>query len=303
MELLDCALASLMPLPLEQRNELVDATTYDVEALTLAERARLSRLMDREGTVVVVPPRAAKRPIRHYRNALRFMVNEGQSISAIAVAGGCGSVLGVAALARNVADYYGIDVAGVVTGYGLDDLISEAFGGAMFFGSIDRIIHAGRIAIERLLARTTSLSSAAPALSQTGGVDPTDARFLLPGTSDVGTLYDILTASTSLRLVLGHSRGNVVVSLALAHFVQELHGEHHPHLNSMTIVTLGAVVDIHPAFVRQHQFLGSRDYLGAMNSQLSRPHRVVPGAGHHLNRRIPMPLRVQTVLESVPLGG
>jgi hypothetical protein len=103
---------------LKKRNQIVDSLFYDVGALTPREQDQLSPHIEREATIVVVSPREAGAGIRHYKNALRFMLREGDSVRAVVVAGVGSSVLGTAALARNVADHYGIDVAGIVTGYG-----------------------------------------------------------------------------------------------------------------------------------------------------------------------------------------
>ena len=77
------------------------------------------------------------------------MNDEGDRIEGIALAGVGSSGLGTAALARNVADAYGVDVAGIVTGYGMADVLSEALGGWFFYGTIDR----WRLALEQLYER------------------------------------------------------------------------------------------------------------------------------------------------------
>jgi hypothetical protein len=107
------------------------------QLLSFVSQAGLSPFIDREGSIIVVSPSNSGRSIRHYKNALRFMMKEGDTVSAIAVAGVGSSVLGTAALARNVADKYGFDVAGVVSGYGFTDLITESIGGWFFYGMID----------------------------------------------------------------------------------------------------------------------------------------------------------------------
>jgi hypothetical protein len=158
-------IASLPFLAYKQRNAVLDNFFYDSTSLTLAERAKLSPLVDREGIVLVVPPSNADRQIRHYERALRFMNREGATIRAIAIAGVGRSTLGTAALARNVADALGIDVAGIITGYGVSDVMTEALGGWLAFGAADRISHT----IEKFFDR-------------------------LPGDNEVSTLAEILLA-------------------------------------------------------------------------------------------------------------
>ena len=127
--------ASLPFFSYRQRNAVIDNFFYDNASLTLEEKAKLSPLVDREGSIIVVPPSNSDRQIRHYKRALRFMNKEGAAIRAIAVAGVGSSALGTAALARNIADALDTDVAGIVTGYGLSDVMTEALGGWFAFGA------------------------------------------------------------------------------------------------------------------------------------------------------------------------
>ena len=69
---------SLPFLGYKQRNAALDTVFYDTKRLSLEERAKLTPLADREGSIIVVPPRNSDRKIRHYRSALRFMTKEGQ---------------------------------------------------------------------------------------------------------------------------------------------------------------------------------------------------------------------------------
>ena len=140
---------SLPFLGYKQRNAVLDNFFYDTTRLTMEERAKLTPLADREGSIIVVPPSNSDREIRHYSRALRFMTKEGPAIRAIAVAGVGSSALGTAALARSIADALDADVAGIVTGYGMSDMMSEALGGWFAFGAADRIRHT----MERAFAR------------------------------------------------------------------------------------------------------------------------------------------------------
>src|SRR5262249_36863409 len=134
-------------LPIKQRNAALDNLFYDTSSLKPDETVRLTPLLEVKGSIIVVPPTASAQPIRHYERALRFMNKEGDDIRAIAVAGVGSSVLGTAALARNVADALDCDVAGIVTGYGMSDVVSEAMGGWLVFGALDRL----RLAMEKLV--------------------------------------------------------------------------------------------------------------------------------------------------------
>ena len=97
------------------RNQLADAIFYDVSSLTAAEWLSVGPWVDRKGGIIVVSPLKRQQPIRHYEQPLAFIIKEGNAVEAIVVAGVGSSVVGTAALtARNVADAYDIDVAGIV---------------------------------------------------------------------------------------------------------------------------------------------------------------------------------------------
>jgi len=64
--------ASLPFFSYRQRNAVIDNFFYDTASLTLEEKAKLSPLVDREGSIIVVPPSNSDRRIRHYKSALRF---------------------------------------------------------------------------------------------------------------------------------------------------------------------------------------------------------------------------------------
>jgi hypothetical protein len=304
MDVLDAQVCNLFKLPIKERNQVIDAAFYDFGVLTPDERAKLSPLVDLKGTIIVVSPRAAGRSIRHYTNALRFMLKEGDDIGGIAIAGVGSSVLGTAALARSVADAYGIEVAGIVTGYGVADVVTEALGGWFFYGQIDRFRYAAEQALGSLF---TLLPEAPPARAGTQGAEsfnpPVDSRFLFPGNnSDVGNLLDILIARPrNLRVLVGHSKGNLLISFVLHHMVDELGDERHPLYDELRLVTLGAVVNLPRQFAHRRQFLGQLDWFGGINSELDVPHETVPGAWHHLNPCIPFAMPVADVLRSVPL--
>jgi hypothetical protein len=57
------------------------------------------------------------------------------TVATVVVAGVGSSAVGTAALARGVADYLGTPVAGIVSGLGLADVVSEALGGWVVFGA------------------------------------------------------------------------------------------------------------------------------------------------------------------------
>ena len=270
--------ASLPFLGYKQRNAVLDNFFYDITRLSLDERAKLTPLADREGSIIVVPPSNSDRKIRHYSHALRFMTKEGPGIRAIAVAGVGSSALGAAALARELADALDTDVAGIVTGYGLSDMMSEALGGWFAFGAADRIRHT----MERAFAR---MRPAALAESVT------------PGSDAAATLAEILLAAPpKLDTLVAHSKGALVVAHALQLYVDDLAGEDSPLFKRLHIVTLGAVVGVPAEFKHVKQYLGAYDWFGGANSSLGVKHERVPGVSHHLNPGFPYHMRVAPLL-------
>ena len=269
---------SLPFLGYKQRNAVLDNFFYDTTRLSLDERAKLTPLADREGSIIVVPPSNSDRKIRHYTRALRFMTKEGPAIRAIAVAGVGSSALGTAALARSIADALDADVAGIVTGYGLSDMMSEALGGWFAFGAADRIRHT----MERAFAR---MRPAALAESVT------------PGSDAAATLSEILLAAPpKLDTLVAHSKGSLVVAHALQRYVDDLEGDDSPLFKRLHIVTLGAVVGVPAEFKHVKQYLGAYDWFGGANSSLGVKHERVPGVSHHLNPGFPYHMRVAPLL-------
>jgi hypothetical protein len=281
-ELLDNQFTDLLLFPVKVANQAADVLFYDVGNLEPSEWERLSPLADLKGTIIAVSPRAVRRPdkVRQYGSAHRFMTEEGDRIQAIVVAGGGRSVLGTASLARSVADSTGWDVAGIVTGFGVTDLVVESLGGYFILPRLDRLRFEWDVVRD----------------------------------SDVRALCDILrTGPPRLRLLLGHSRGSLLISFVLKHMRAELgarairlRASRHPLFNKLAVVTLGAVVDIptDTFAMETHQFLGALDLLGHLNSDCFPPllgaitnaHEAIPGAGHHLNPIIPCSLSVADAL-------
>jgi hypothetical protein len=270
--------AGLPFFPYRQRNAVIDNFFYDTASLTLEEKAKLSPLVDREGSIIVVRPSNSDRRIRQYKSALRFMNKEGSTIRAIAVAGVGSSALGTAALARNIADALDTDVAGIVTGYDLSDAMSEALGGWFAFGVADRI----RYTMEKFLERLRS---------------GTPADTVAPGSDVSATLSEILLAHPpKLEYLVAHSKGSLVVSHALQQYVEDLQGEESNLFERLRITTLGAVVGLPPAFKKVKQYLGALDWFGGANSSLGVMHERVPQAGHHLNTGLPYHMSVASLL-------
>lgn len=273
---------------MKQRNAFFDALFYDVGALSDQEKDELSPLADQEGSIIVVSPAPSRRRIAHYPSAREFLDAKGDSLRALAIAGVGSSVLGTAALARNVANAYGIEVAGIVSGYGVSDMVAEAIGGWFFYGAVDAIRHEVRESVNRW----QQFSEMAGA-----GTRKSAARVSSP-VSDINALDEILKASPpNLSLLIGHSKGDLMLDFALERFAQGVGKGTHPYFEHLRVVTLGAVTDLPPRFRHVHQFIGEIDWFGGMNSRLQVPHTRIPNAWHHLNTALPFHLPVEAVLK------
>jgi hypothetical protein len=312
----------LIVYPIPLANQVADLFFYDVGALDPSEWRMLQPRVVGKGTIIVVSPRTAPRQdrIRYYQSTRRFLREEGGRIQAIAVAGGGSSALGTASLARNIADCTGWDVAGIITGYGLADLVVESLGGWPFFGWIDRIRYEVEWAMDQVLRPATPITMTdARGPWRRSGSGNRPGLFDVLGDSDVLALHEILLAGPpNLRLLAGHSKGNLLISFVLNHMNDDLgdragwlRDSRHPLFDHLAVVTLGAVVDIPTqAFdLETHQFLGQLDWLGQMNSLRYPPflgaiapeHEVIPGAGHHLNPVIPCAMSVADALRRAGL--
>lgn len=291
------------------RNLFLDTLFYDIKALSATELADISTAPDHEGAVIVVSPGKADKKIRFYWNATEMLNRERSNIRGVAVAGVGSSIVGTAALARNVADTYGFDVAGIVSGYGASDLLTEAIGGWFFYGFTDRFRHQLEIQIEK----ASDLLPAAVIQSIGGSIQITsDARDnSIPRQLDSGTLLDILMAQPEhLAVLIGHSKGALLIDFVLEQFMRRMAGRGHRYFEELHVVTVGAVVGVPRKFRRTSQIIGKLDWFGGINSlpDLLRDNnpetqpKYIDNAGHHLNRDVPYNLcLVEALGKHVPL--
>lgn len=275
-----------------QRNEFFDLLFYDTDALTEVERASLSPLTQREGSIVVVGPGDSGQAIDSFVDFEQFTRSRHASIQAVALAGVGSSVLGTAALARNVADAFDMPVAGIVSGYGVSDLMLEAMGGWFFYGAIDVYRHELRDMLDQW---DDVRKSFAKSMLLSKPVKQDQIR--PPRITDVRTLLAMLsTPDSKIRLLVGHSKGSLLADFALERFNSDLKGKGHRYHDLLNIVSLGAVAAFPPEFQRLHQFIGEIDWFGGLNSRMDVPHISVPGAWHHLNTQFPYHLPVVSLL-------
>ncbi|GAB4372538.1 MAG: hypothetical protein Kow00114_34050 [Kiloniellaceae bacterium] len=265
---------------LRRRNALLDTLFYDVSGIAAAEALAISPWLAREGALLYVPPGGAgDLRLCADLDALHAAGAVAGPVRGLAVAGVGSSALGSAAFARNVADALGAPVVAVVSGYGLADLASEALGGWLFFGALNRLRHFEQ-QLEALLEHHTTLG-AVPALFG-------DRR----GDDTAAVLAILRDPRFRLDLLTGHSKGNLVLSEALYALVRS-HGADLPIAPQTRIVTLSAVIAMPPAFTDIVDVMGEWDWFGAFNSRAGIPVDVsVPQAWHHTNTELPFHLPV-----------
>ncbi|BCL74699.1 hypothetical protein JHS3_04350 [Jeongeupia sp. HS-3] len=273
------------------RNILFDMLFYDVDKLTLEEQCDVLKLADHEGGVVVVSPGKGNRRVRAYANVDDCLKADKKAIQAIVVAGVGSSAIGTAALACNVADAYDIDVAGIVSGYGVKDVVSESLGGWFFYGASDALGQGFRALLDywgKLPKLDASLESGR---QMTASASPA-----VPLPEDVSALIRILQAAPpGLRLLVGHSKGCLLLDFALERFAQT--HQKHAYFKNLRVATFGTVVNLPEKFERSYQFIGDLDWFGGVNSRLGMGHTKINQGWHHLNSKYLFHMDVESVLK------
>ena len=123
-----------------QRNAVLDAIFYDVSRVSHDEAIVISPWLAAEGALMIVPPSHCG-SLTLCSTLYDFLLAGGDEVRALAIAGVGSAALGSAAFARNVADAIKKPVAAVVSGYGLADVLTEAFGGFFWFGALNDFRH------------------------------------------------------------------------------------------------------------------------------------------------------------------
>lgn len=283
-------------------NSALDAVFYDLGALTLEERSALSAYSNPEGSVIIVNPGESKQRIDRFM-PWEFVEQQrntsGCQVDTLVVAGVGSSALGTAAFARNVADYLQRPVAGIVSGFGMSDLLSEALGGWLVLGAKNAL----RDSLARLFdlfgvqdhVRDNKSHVEMKQHFESSAID-TD-RFVYGIPDSVTLLYVLSTVGNGIKLIVGHSKGNLSIENALEGLLSWHMKTGAPVSSNLCIVTLGAVTRFPSEFTNVHQFLGSIDYFGMMNSRPSLPREWIPYSWHSLNTALPGHLTVHDALQ------
>lgn len=274
-----------------QRNAVLDALFYDIGVVERDEAIALSPWLAREGTLLLVPP-TGRGLLRVCQSLEQYAEHGGAHVHTLVVAGVGSSALGAAAFARNVADARGSAVAAVVSGYGLADVVTEALGGFFLFGALNGLRHA----FEGLDRR--SRYPEVETQPRSFGQDDLVVR----ESRDTAAVFALLVdPRLQFDLLVGHSKGNLVLSEALFELAERDPARAAALAASSTIVTISAKIAMPRPFRRIIDVMGALDWFGALNSRLDiQTDHVVPGAWHHTNTELPMHLPVARTLRELP---
>ncbi len=263
---------------IQHRNAALDALFYDVGIVGADETPNLAFWLAREGAIIVVPP-SDRGKLRVFLT-LRDFFRDGGSVAALAVAGVGSSALGAAAFARNVADALDKPVAAVVSGYGLADVLTEAVGGFFWFGGLNSLRHL----FEPLDAVSKMFSESERSLELAEGA------FWTRTSKDTETVVALLKDERfTAQLLVGHSKGNLVISEALYAIAAEDEDQARSLANRCRIITISAKIGMPRLFHDVIDVIGEWDWFGALNSRPDLPaDYVVPRAWHSTNPDFPM---------------
>ncbi|MGE6741621.1 hypothetical protein ACQKGC_15215 [Allorhizobium pseudoryzae] len=273
---------------LRRRNTSLDAMFYDVKTITADEVFYISGCLAAEGAILIVPPTGGP-PLTLCDTIDDFVIGGGRMIDTLVVAGVGSSALGSAALARNVADAIGKPVAAVISGYGLADVVTEALGGYFFFGTLNSVRHSFEV-LDELFGRP-----------QFGAATRLSAERLQERSLDTQTVRALLSdPRLAFSLLVGHSKGNLIISEALYSLVKDEHTQAEKLAARATLITLSARIAMPPMFKSVIDVMGEWDWFGELNSRrFLETDEIVPNALHHTNTDLPNHLPVTEVVQKI----
>jgi hypothetical protein len=273
------------------RNNVLDLMFYDIKTIPAETRRKLLEWTDPDGSVLVVcPGNGAVREVTHFEHVDEFLASaEFRSTQVVAIAGVGSSALGTAALAANVADAIGRPVAGIVSGYGLADVVAEGVVGWFVLRPLNQL----RQFVDLFLAPLDPLLQKISTDTQPNA-DPLRLPSYVYGLPEIDTLNQVLSHPDSqVVLAVGHSKGNLSIAAALGDLPSEHAGAQYAR---MAVVTFGALVELPQSLAKRKQFIGTLDGFGWLNSILPQPWVSVPWATHTLNTALPFHVAAKTEL-------
>lgn len=259
-----------------QRNAVLDWLCYDLAALQNHESAEVAPHYAAPGSVLLVQ-NSDHASLQYFADFDGFRAaRRSGSVRTLTVAGGGCSALGAAAFARNVADAVDAPVLAVVSGYGLADMMIEAMGGMWWFAQMA----AARSMFDPFDAMTRPHHSTF-AFSRLPELDAHAGSF------DVKTLAAML-AGGEIELLVGHSKGNVVISDALSMLIDEDPAAAAKLAGKLRVIQVSTRVALPEPFAAPITVMGEQDSFGEMNSDKDiATDMTMPGASHHTNTELP----------------
>ena len=266
-------------------NGNLDRFFYNLEKCDLD---RVERMSGEQGSIIYVPSDRNAELVECADATELF--ERFPDVGAISVAGVGSSAVGAVGLARDVADSTKLSVAAVVSGCRMLDAAWQGMGGWMFLREDNQL--------EFFLEKTRNTLLAAGLFP---GFQPLSETWDSIGCGpDIVTLKSLLRRNQlgqgrlkGLKMVVGHSKGNLVIASALSELTLE---KRLMQMDEVNIVLLSAVTALPPGVGRQHQYLGTMDALGILNSRIAVNYKPVPGAMHYLNRKLPFHLDARTAV-------
>lgn len=271
-------LVASLDLALFSPNAWVDAVFYNVGCLAPGEIEALAHLGKRQGEplgtlVRVAPDLPGERP------RIRVLIDKDwqdradeflDGVDTIVVAGVGSSILGTAALAKDVADRLGKPVAGVVTGFGASGTLLDGLVGWTWYTPLN--------GLDQFLM-SVEHGSTIPAEIDRRFLD-LEGSFIGPWAPD--EMLPRLLKRPNIVRAIGHSRGSLQLGMAVLTARAEL-ADRAEAGNPVRVGTLGAVAAL-PQFVEPSQILGEADWLGRSVSMfILATRQYLPGRSHTLN--------------------
>jgi len=259
-------------------NSWVDAAFYNVGCLDHDELRMLAWIgkyhNEPPGTIVrVSPDRNHGRPRIKVVIAEEWQRHVDDSIDTVVAAGVGSSILGTAALAKDVADQLGKPVVGVVTGTGASGAIIDGLIGWYWYAPMNWLD-------DFMMSFAHNVA----------GAEQFDKNIVelegdLTGPSVPEEVLKFLITRPTVSRAIGHSKGSLQLALAVEASVREL-GERAMLAKPLKVGTLGAV-DALPDCVEACQILGELDWVGRLVSVPAARH-MLPGRSHSLNPNLPL---------------
>lgn len=292
-------------------NTALDALFYDVGALTTTLLAQhtlvntgalrnalppghplrtldLSAATNPSGSIIIVdakPDAVVRPPFPDMKQFIDFANGaDGATLRTLSITGVGSSAYGAVAFAWDVSKAIGEPVAAVVPGYGLADVVPQALGGWFGFGMYDALQSATQSFLASF-APTLAMMGKDLARSTPGRVPAgTGAPVFRHGSAASDDVHAILNAVAGISRLVGHSKG----ALAIENALRSLQS---PRAETISVITLGCVIEEEFPQARYQQYLGWLDALGSLNSWNRTPeHR--PFTHHSTNTAIPLSMQV-----------